>query len=120
MASAGDKSVFISYARKDGAQLAERLLNNLQRVGFDVWRDTEEISGGATWTGEIEEALDGAQVVLALLTSGSYKSEICRAEQLWALCHGKCVIPPLAQEARHSCGVGHVHLRCCRALLCVR
>jgi hypothetical protein len=98
MARAGDKSVFISYARKDGAQLAKRLLGDLRREGFDVWLDTQEIAGGATWTREIEEALDSAQVVLALLTSGSYISEICRAEQLRALRHGKCVIPLLAQR----------------------
>ena len=98
MAGVGNKSVFISYARKDGAQLAERLLGDLQRKGFDVWLDTQEIAGGVTWTREIEEALDRAQVVLALLTSGSYISEICRAEQLRALRHGKCVIPLLAQR----------------------
>ena len=35
-------------------------------------------------------------MVLALLTSGSYASEICRAEQLRSLRRGKCVIPLLA------------------------
>jgi hypothetical protein len=98
MAIGGDKSVFISYARKDGAQLAKQLLSDLRQEGFDVWLDTQEIAGGVAWTRQIEEALDSAQVVLALLTSGSYKSEICRAEQLRALRHGKCVIPLLAQR----------------------
>jgi hypothetical protein len=98
MTSAGVKTVFISYARKDGAQLAKRLLGDLQREGFDVGLDTQEKAGGATWTRKIEEAIDRAQVVLALLTNGSYKSEICRAEQLRALRHGKCVIPLLAQR----------------------
>ena len=45
---------------------------------------------------EIEEAIDRAQVVLALLTPGSYSSEICRAEQLRSLRKGMCVIPLLA------------------------
>jgi hypothetical protein len=53
--------VFISYARKDGAALAQR------------------ITGGAVWTDEIEVALDRAEYVVALLTQGSYVSEICRA-----------------------------------------
>jgi hypothetical protein len=35
---------------------------------------------------------------VALLTNGSYKSGICRAEQLRALRLGKCVIPLLAQR----------------------
>jgi hypothetical protein len=70
MASADGGLVFISYARKDGAELANRLLGDLKREGFEVWLDTHEIAGGTTWTKEIEEALDGADVVLALLTSG--------------------------------------------------
>jgi WD40 repeat protein len=90
-------NVFISYARKDGAELAHRLLSDLQRCGFEVWLDTREIGGGAIWTKEIEQALDQSEVVLALLTTGSYVSEICRAEQLRALRHNKCVIPLRAQ-----------------------
>src|SRR4051812_47910633 len=99
MASGGERSVFISYARKDGTEIATRLLGDLKREGFTVWLDKREIAGGTTWTKEIEEALDNADVVVALLTSGSYASEICRAEQLRALRQGKCVIPLRAQAA---------------------
>jgi hypothetical protein len=38
--------VFISYARKDGAKLAQRLKKDLQAKGFDAWLDTNRISGG--------------------------------------------------------------------------
>ena len=50
--------VFISYARKDGATLAQRLQKDLKEKGFDAWLDTQRIAGGATWTKEIEHALD--------------------------------------------------------------
>jgi WD40 repeat protein len=90
--------VFISYARKDGASLAHRLQSDLTKQGFDVWLDKRRITGGASWTIEIETALDGANYILALLTSGSFASEICRAEQLRSLRKGKCVIPLLAQR----------------------
>jgi hypothetical protein len=89
--------VFISYARKDAAQLAQRIQQDLSTEGFDAWLDTRRITGGASWTLEIEQALDRCQVALALLTPGSYASEICRAEQLRALRKGKRVIPLLAQ-----------------------
>jgi hypothetical protein len=89
--------VFISYARKDGAALAQRLQADLGAKGFDAWLDTQRIAGGATWTKEIEQALDACQVALALLTPGSYVSDICRAEQLRALRKGRRVIPLLAQ-----------------------
>jgi hypothetical protein len=90
--------VFISYARKDGATLARRLQSDLAKRGFEVWLDTQRIEGGAMWTTKIETALDEAECVLALLTPGSYVSEICRAEQLRSLRKGKCVIPLMAQR----------------------
>jgi WD40 repeat protein len=60
--------------------------------------DTRDIAAGATWSKEIEQALDYCDVTLALLTHGSYISEICRAEQLRALRLGKCVIPLRCQS----------------------
>ncbi len=93
-----ERRVFISYARKDGAALAQRLQTDLKKQGFDTWLDTQRITGGATWTTDIEHALDNAEFVLALMTPGSYVSEICRAEQLRALRKHKCVIPLMAQS----------------------
>jgi WD40 repeat protein len=90
--------IFISYAHRDGAELAQRLLADLTKQGFDVWLDVPRRAGGDIWTSGIEEALDQAQVVLALLTQGAYFSEICRAQQLRGLRTGKCVIPLLAQH----------------------
>jgi WD40 repeat protein len=96
MAEAKQQRIFVSYARQDGMELALRLKKDLANAGFDVWLDTQRIKGGASWTTEIERAIDKAEVVLALLTAGSYVSEICRAEQLRSLRKGKCVIPLLA------------------------
>jgi hypothetical protein len=89
--------IFISYARRDGAELARRLQADLTAKGFDAWLDKQRLAGGAVWTADIEAALDNAEFVLALLTPGSYTSEICRAEQLRSLRKGKCVLPLLAQ-----------------------
>jgi WD40 repeat protein len=88
--------VFISYARKDGAALAQRLQSDLRKGGFDAWLDTQRIGGGAVWSREIEHEIDTRQVTIALLSPGSYASEICRAEQLRALDKGNRVIPVLA------------------------
>lgn len=97
MKKPGNPGVFIPYARKDGAELAERLRADLAARGFEAWLDTRRIHGGASWTVEIEQAIDRSQVVLALLSPGSYLSDICRAEQLRSLRKGKSVIPLLAQ-----------------------
>lgn len=91
--------IFISYAHRDGTELAERLQRDLTASGFNVWRDTPKgIPSGGGWTSIIEEEIDSRDVILALLTSGSYKSHICRAEQLRALRKGKRLIPLLAAK----------------------
>jgi WD40 repeat protein len=92
-------SIFISYAHADASEVAARLWQDLSREGFDVWFDRRRIAGGASWTTEIETALDGCDILLALLTAGSYASDLCRAEQLRGLRKGKRVIPLLVQPA---------------------
>jgi hypothetical protein len=86
-------NIFISYARRDAATLALRLQKDFEAHGHQVWLDKARLRGGASWTIEIEKAIDGCDVAIALLTPGSYASDICRAEQLRALRHGKHVIP---------------------------
>ena len=72
--------VFIPYAHRDGADLAQRLQKDLE-TKFDTWLDKRRISAGDIWSREIELAIDRADVVLALLSAGSFTSDICRAEQ---------------------------------------
>jgi hypothetical protein len=88
--------VFISYAHKDGAALAQCLQSSLTKVGFDVWLDAQRIGGGAVWSMALDQAIDSCQLMIALLSPGSYASEICRAEQLRALDKGNRLIPVLA------------------------
>jgi WD40 repeat protein len=92
------RRVFISYARRDSAELAQRLRQDLLANGFDVWLDTARIRGGATWSVEIEQALDNTDVVLALISTASFASDVCRGEQLRSLRSGKRVIPLLVQH----------------------
>src|SRR5687768_6176583 len=91
------KSVFISHSHTDAIDIAHWLHQSLTAEGFDVWLDTRRLQGGASWTEELELAIDGCDVVLAVLTPGSYISEICRAEQLRSLRNGKRVIPLLGR-----------------------
>jgi WD40 repeat protein len=87
--------VYISYARKDAAELAHRLTVDLTQAGFTVWIDSQSLREGTVWSLYIEKAIDESDVVLALMTPGSYVSETCRAEQLRALRMGKRVAPIL-------------------------
>jgi WD40 repeat protein len=104
--------VFISYSRRDAADLALRLRDDLTEAGYHAWLDTAQIGAGSSWTREIEEAIDRCTVLLALLTEASYLSECCRAEQLHALRKGKRVIPVLVQsEADRPLHLEHLHYR---------
>ena len=89
--------LFISYARLDGSELAERLEADLQNSNQDPWRDRSEIQAGIDWARQIEGAIDRCDALIAVLTVGAYHSEICRGEHGRALRKGKRVIPLLAQ-----------------------
>src|SRR5262245_37909596 len=93
------RRVFLSYARKDGAETAQRLKDLLHEAGCEIWLDTINIRGGASWSKDIQSALNACDVLVAVLTPASYVSEICRAEQTWALDKGKLVIPVVADGA---------------------
>ena len=87
-----------SYARKDGAALAQRLQEDLNNEGFDTWIDVQRFSGGVVWSMELVQRIDSCRIMIALLSPGSCLSEICRAEQLRALDKGKRLIPVLAAQ----------------------
>jgi WD40 repeat protein len=95
MSGSGRTGLFISYARKDGTALAQRLLADLTKEGLDAWLDAERIRAGSIWSQEIEREIESREVMIALLSPGSHESEICRAEQLRALDKGKRLIPVL-------------------------
>jgi hypothetical protein len=87
--------LFISYARKDGSELAFRLERDLRARGFDVWRDVSRLDAGRVWSIAIEHALSDCDCVLALISPASHTSGICRGEQLIAADRGKLIIPIL-------------------------
>jgi hypothetical protein len=57
--------VFISYAHKDGSEVAQRLSTDLA-TKFYIWLDTHRLTAGDIWCREIEDAIDCASVVVAL------------------------------------------------------
>jgi WD40 repeat protein len=89
--------VFISYARKDGRELALKLHSTLTKAGYQAWLDTK-IQDGASWSQAIEQAIDDCSTVLALMSPASYQSGICRAEHLRALRKEKRVVPLLTRS----------------------
>ena len=60
--------LFLSYGRRDAAELANRLNVDLEALGYEVWRDTREIRAGKEWEEKISDGLRSTQVVIALLS----------------------------------------------------
>lgn len=97
MPQSSQPRVFLSYSHNDGAELAQRLHVDLAK-SFDTWLDAQRLTAGDIWSRAVEGGIDRANVVVALLSAGSYISDICRAEQQRALEKGKCVIPIRVQS----------------------
>src|SRR5206468_12487892 len=62
--------LFLSYSRKDEAR-ARRFTTWLERESHDVWRDEQDIGGGASFSSEIEQALKQWDAVLVLWSAAS-------------------------------------------------
>ena len=89
------KQIFLSYARKDGKVAASRLRSELQRVGFEVWHDIEDMQGGLAWKEQLRQAIRKVDVVLVLMSPAAVESRYVEWEWETAITVEKKVIPLL-------------------------
>jgi len=82
--------LFLSYSRRDEAR-ARRLTDWLEREGHDVWRDEDDIGGGASFSSEIEKALNDCDAVLVLWSAESVQSAWVRDEAAYGRDAGKLI-----------------------------
>lgn len=93
--------IFLSYSRQDASK-AQRLAEWLQLNGHQVWRDADDIGGGASFSSEIDKALKDCEVVAALWSAASVQSAWVRDEAAYGRDAGKLLplsldgtVPPL-------------------------
>ena len=84
--------VFISYSRND-MEFVQRLAEDLQRAGLDIWWDLSDIQGSDVWERKIEEGLKSSQYFIVVLTPDSLESRWVRREYLSADNKGIKIIP---------------------------
>jgi hypothetical protein len=82
--------LFLSYSRKDEAK-TRRFTAWLEREGHDVWRDEDDIGGGASFSSEIEKALKDSDAVLVLWSAESVQSAWVRDEAAYGRDTGKLI-----------------------------
>ena len=94
--------VFMSYSRKDASFVA-RLAESLQSKGYDVFVDTEDISGGEEWQKRLDQLILNTDAVAFVISPDSVASKICDWEIQRTLELGKRIIPvlwrPLDQQS---------------------
>lgn len=114
-----ERRVFISYAHRDGAELAQRLQKDLTKSGFDAWLDTQRLTAGAQWATNIEEEIDARQMweldsgrelltlcghtdwVRGVAMSGDRRLVVHMAETNNLLCGKAAAVPaPKVEEAK--------------------
>ncbi|MEQ8673153.1 MAG: SUMF1/EgtB/PvdO family nonheme iron enzyme [Aggregatilineales bacterium] len=85
--------LFVSYSHANTSQVAPLAQRLSREQYYDVWVDYDSIPGGSKWREEIAIGVQGAHVVLFMMTPESCASDFCKAEIEHALKHDKKIIP---------------------------
>ncbi|MEQ1490182.1 MAG: TIR domain-containing protein [Terricaulis sp.] len=98
--------VFISYARRDGAEFAEELMRGLEVAGFDAFLDRHDIAAAEDWEARLGALIQSADTIVFVLTPAAAASERCAWEVEQADRLSKRIIPivalPVPEEATPS------------------
>ncbi|CDR10393.1 toll/interleukin-1 receptor domain-containing protein [Streptomyces iranensis] len=87
--------VFLSYARVDGADVAEQLRSELDSLGITVWFDEVAIRAGRSLSRQMDDGLTRARAGVTLLTKAYLGRRFWTERELGALLHKDTVIPVL-------------------------
>ena len=85
--------VFISYARADGAALAEDLVTGLGLAGFAPFLDRHDIAAAEDWEARLGGLIQSADTIVFIISPAAVKSERCAWEVDHAAKLSKRLIP---------------------------
>jgi len=88
--------VFISYNRQSEA-MARSLVDDIERLGYDVWFD-QELSGGQAWWDQILAFIRECDLFVFLLDPQTLDSTACKRELGYARVLGKPIPPVLVAD----------------------
>ncbi|MGH4017268.1 MAG: toll/interleukin-1 receptor domain-containing protein [Pseudonocardiaceae bacterium] len=90
-----DYDIFLSYARFDGAEVAQALRDALAQLGVSVWHDELAIKPGKSVALQMDQGLRCARAGVALLTPVYLTGRFWTERELGALLHKATLIPVL-------------------------
>lgn len=71
--------LFISYAHKDSKQV-QPVAQELSKLGFDVWIDSQDLQGGQLWSEGITRGIRECHYYILFISRASMKSDDVRRE----------------------------------------
>src|SRR5262252_2316067 len=89
---------FISYARKDGSEYAEKLERDFVTASVKPWRDRHDLDPEQDYTAELEEGIENSHAVVCCITPDTRrKDSFVRREIAYALAIRKPILPLIFQ-----------------------
>ena len=95
------QKIFISY-KSDDRKKVEKIVDNLETLGFQVWYD-QELKTGEKWWKKILSEIRNADIFIFMMSEKSLKSVACKKEWHYALDLKKPILPiQLGKEISHD------------------
>lgn len=103
--------LFVSYKRGDAT--IDKIVSDLEKTNYRVWRDIDDISVSDTWRDKIKEAIERSAGIVLLVNSYSCKSQVVQEEINYARKLGKTIFPVKTGETSSDdleiIGLNEVH-----------
>lgn len=92
--------IFISYSRKDFADVIDMRNEIQRRTGVLPWMDVSGIETGARFSAVIAEAIEGCELLVFVISHHSVNSPWTRKEVLYAQENQKKIYPVVLDDAK--------------------
>ena len=93
------KELFISYGREpEVTSFVAQLKHDLERNGFTVWLDAEDIPAGSDWHGAIGTGLHECKALIAVVTNRYISSRYCTGELYTADADQRLIFPVIFEN----------------------
>lgn len=89
-----EKQIFISYKHED-SDFAEVLINRVEKAGFKVWIDSDQLHVGEDWRSEIDQNIKNSFALIVIMSPEAKTSEYVTYEWAFAWGAGIKVLPVL-------------------------